>query len=74
MEIGFFILLLPLTLIYAGIVILCGIYIYIGLHQLVTGIKEVNGSKRNNGLIAILLSLVVLLAATYAYSTWFLFF
>jgi zinc transporter ZupT len=74
MEVIIFLLLLPLTLIYAGIVILCGIYIYIGLHQLATGIKEVNGSKRNNGLIAMLLSLVVLLAATYAYFTWFWFF
>ncbi|MBL7709068.1 MAG: hypothetical protein JNJ86_08340 [Chitinophagaceae bacterium] len=63
-----------MTLIYAVIAILCGIYIYIGLHQLATGIKEVNGSKRNNGLIAMLLSLVVLFAATYAYFTRFWFF
>lgn len=74
MGMGLFILLLPLTLIYAVIAILCGIYIYIGLHQLVTGIKEVNGSKRNNGFIAMLLSLIVLLAATYVYFTWFWFF
>lgn len=74
MEIGLFVLLLPLTLIYLIIAILCGIYIYTGMHQLVTGIKEVNGSKRNNGLIAMLLSLMVLLAATYAYFNWFGFF
>lgn len=74
MGTGLFILLLPFTLIYAVIAVLCGIYIYIGLYQLVTGIKEVNGSKRNNGFIAMLLSLIILLAATYAYFNWFWFF
>jgi zinc transporter ZupT len=74
MEVFLFLLLLPLTLIYAAIAILCGIYIYIGLHQLATGIKEMNSSKRNNGFIAMLLSLAVLLAATYAYFNWFWFF
>jgi len=70
MSIFTFIFFIPITIIFLVLSGGCLVYFFMGMGQLTTGYRENNGSKKEGGIIAIVVSLAVLTAAVYFYYKW----
>ncbi len=65
-----FIFFIPVTFIFLVLSGGCLIYLFMGMAQLTTGYKENNAARKEGGLVAIIISLAVLIAAVYFYWKW----
>jgi hypothetical protein len=65
-----FFFFLFLSLIYLAIVGVGVIYLYMGFVQLVAASREENEAKRSGGVVSFLISLIVIILASYCYFSW----
>jgi hypothetical protein len=70
MMVFFFIFFIPMTLVFLVLGAGCLVYFFMGMAQLTIGLKEKNSARKEGGLVAIIISLIVLIAAVYFYWKW----
>lgn len=61
---------IPFTILFLVLLGIGFIYFYMGMIQVVTGLKEQNLPKKTGGFISLTLSLCVIALASYVYFKW----
>lgn len=67
MEIFYFILFIPITIVFLGIVCFGLIYFYMGILQLFNAEKKENNIPKTGGFISMIISAGIIILSFYAY-------